>query len=50
MGGMASAGLEGVVVVEVEGVPPTSATLPICCLSSPYSFHSSISSRSCASQ
>lgn len=37
-----SVGLDGV----VDGVPPMSETLPICCLSSPYSFHSSISSRS----
>jgi hypothetical protein len=37
---------EGVVVVEVAGVALTAGVAPMCCFNSPYSFHSSISSRS----
>ena len=39
-------GLEGVLVAEVAGVPLTAGVAPIRSFNSPYSFHSSISSRS----
>jgi len=38
--------LEGVLVVEVAGVALTAWAAPSCSFSSPYSFHSSISSKS----
>jgi hypothetical protein len=40
-------GFEGVLAVEVAGVTVVTGAAPICCFNSPYSFHSSISSRSC---
>ena len=37
---------EGVLLVEVAGVALTAGVVPMCSFNSPYSFHSSISSRS----